>query len=41
MWVAATFTVISGLQYIWQGMHFFNTAHVDEDRERDETALFR
>lgn len=41
MWVAATFTVVSGLQYIVQGMRFLNAAHADEARERDETALWR
>jgi cardiolipin synthase len=41
IWLAATFTVLSGLQYIVQGMRFFNAAHADETRERDETALYR
>jgi cardiolipin synthase len=41
MWLAATFTVASGLQYIVQGLRFFNAAHADEARERDETALLR
>jgi cardiolipin synthase len=41
VWLAATFTVVSGLQYIVQGMRFLNATHADEDRERDETALFR
>jgi cardiolipin synthase len=40
MWLAAIFTVVSGLQYIAQGMRFLNTAHPDQDREPDETALF-
>src|SRR5919109_1557277 len=37
IWLAATFTVISGLQYIVQGMGFLNATHADEDREPDET----
>jgi cardiolipin synthase len=41
VWLAAAFTVISGLQYIVQGMRFLNAAHAEEDQERDETALFR
>ena len=41
MWLAVTFTVVSGLQYIVQGMGFLNASHVDEDRESDETALLR
>ena len=41
MWLAATFTVISGLQYIVQGMRFLNATHADEDREPDESTLFR
>jgi cardiolipin synthase len=40
MWVAAAFTVISGLQYIVQGMRFLNAAHVAE-READEASLLR
>jgi cardiolipin synthase len=41
MWVAALFTIVSGLQYIVQGMHFLNAVHGDETHEPDETALFR
>jgi hypothetical protein len=42
VWLAAAFTVISGLQYIVQGMGFLNAVHAaEEDPERDETALFR
>jgi cardiolipin synthase len=41
MWVAAAFTVSSGLQYMVQGMRFLNAAHADEAREPDETTLFR
>jgi cardiolipin synthase (CMP-forming) len=40
VWPAAIFTVVSGLQYIVQGMRFLN-AHADEDRQPDETSLFR
>ncbi len=40
MWVAAGFTIFSGLQYIVQGMRFLNTAHVAE-READEASLLR
>jgi cardiolipin synthase (CMP-forming) len=41
LWVAAGFTVVSGLQYIVQGMGFLNAVYAEEDREPDETALFR
>src|SRR5262245_61134326 len=41
LWLAAAFTVVSGLQYIVQGMRFLNAVHADEARERDETALYR
>lgn len=41
VWLAAGFTIVSGLQYIVQGMGFLNAAHGDEVRERDETELFR
>ncbi len=34
IWVAAAFTLISGLQYIVQGMRFLNAAH---DAEREES----
>lgn len=40
MWLAAAFTIVSGLQYIVQGLGFLNVAHADEARERDETALY-
>jgi cardiolipin synthase len=40
MWLAAAFTVISGLQYIVQGMRFLNAAHTVE-REVDEASLLR
>jgi cardiolipin synthase (CMP-forming) len=41
IWLAAIFTIYSGLQYIVQGMRFLNTTHADETREPDETRLFR
>ena len=40
MWLAAAFTIISGLQYIVQGMRFLNAAHTAE-READEESLIR
>ncbi|HEV8475079.1 MAG TPA: CDP-diacylglycerol--glycerol-3-phosphate 3-phosphatidyltransferase [Methylomirabilota bacterium] len=40
MWVAAAFTIISGLQYIVQGMRFLNAAHTAE-READEATYLR
>jgi cardiolipin synthase len=41
VWPAAIFTVLSGLQYIVQGMRFLNAHAADEDRDRDETTLWR
>jgi cardiolipin synthase (CMP-forming) len=41
VWLAAIFTIVSGLQYIVQGMRFLNAGPPEEDRERDEAALFR
>ncbi|HEY2994930.1 MAG TPA: CDP-diacylglycerol--glycerol-3-phosphate 3-phosphatidyltransferase [Methylomirabilota bacterium] len=40
MWLAAMFTIGSGLQYIVQGMRFLNAVH-DEPRTSDETTLYR
>jgi cardiolipin synthase len=40
MWLAAAFTIVSGLQYIVQGMRFLNAAHAAE-REANEESLFR
>jgi cardiolipin synthase len=34
IWLAALFTIISGLQYLVQGMRFLNAVHADE---RDES----
>ena len=40
LWLAAGFTVVSGLQYIVQGMRFLNAAPVTEG-EADEASLLR
>ena len=40
IWLAAAFTIASGLQYIVQGMRFLNAAPVVE-READEASLLR
>jgi cardiolipin synthase len=40
MWLAAIFTIGSGLQYIVQGMRFLNAVH-DEPRTPNETTLYR
>ncbi|HEV8584400.1 MAG TPA: CDP-diacylglycerol--glycerol-3-phosphate 3-phosphatidyltransferase [Methylomirabilota bacterium] len=40
MWVAAAFTIVSGLQYIVQGMRFLNATHAAE-RETDEASFLR
>ncbi len=40
MWLAAAFTVASGVQYIVQGMRFLNATHAAEREER-ESSLFR
>jgi cardiolipin synthase len=39
MWLAAAFTVVSGLQYIVQGMRFLNAAHAAEREAADEASL--
>jgi cardiolipin synthase len=41
IWLAAIFTIFSGLQYIVQGMRFLNATHVEEPRTPDETTLYR
>ena len=41
MWLAAIFTVISGLQYIVQGMRFLNSTVGEERDESHETAFYR
>lgn len=38
IWLAAVFTVISGLQYIVQGMRFLNAVHAEERDESHETS---
>jgi cardiolipin synthase len=38
IWLAAGFTIASGLQYLWQGVHFVNAA---EREETDEAPLLR
>ena len=40
MWLAAAFTIVSGLQYIVQGMRFLNPAHAAE-RQADEASFLR
>lgn len=39
VWLAALFTVVSGLQYIVQGMRFLNAAHGEETHAQHETFL--
>jgi cardiolipin synthase len=39
VWMAAAFTVVSGLQYIVQGMRFLNSAHAAESEEHE--SLYR
>jgi cardiolipin synthase len=41
LWLAAGFTVISGLQYIIQGMRFLNASPPLEREESPENALYR
>ena len=41
LWLAAGFTVISGLQYIIQGMRFLNASPGVEREDAREDALFR
>ena len=41
MWLAAGFTIVSGLQYMVQGMRFLNAVHADEREESHETAFLR
>lgn len=40
VWIAALFTIVSGLQYLVQGVRFLNAANVVE-REESETTLLR
>ena len=39
IWLAAIFTVASGLQYIVQGMRFLNAAHAAEGEEHESSLL--
>ena len=41
VWLAAIFTIASGLQYIAQGVRFLNAATDAEREEPDEATLFR
>jgi cardiolipin synthase len=41
LWLAAGFTVISGLQYIYQGMRFLNAPPAVAREESPENALYR
>jgi cardiolipin synthase (CMP-forming) len=41
IWVAAIFTVLSGLQYIVQGMRYLHATDVAEHESRDESMLVR
>jgi cardiolipin synthase len=41
LWLAAGFTVISGLQYIIQGMRFLNASSGVEREDSPENALYR
>jgi cardiolipin synthase len=41
LWLAAAFTVISGLQYILQGMRFLNASPAAQPEDSPENALFR
>jgi cardiolipin synthase (CMP-forming) len=41
LWLAAGFTVISGLQYIIQGMRFLNASPAAAREESPENALYR
>ena len=39
--LAAGFTIVSGLHYIWQGVHFLNAVNAVEGEESDEAHLLR
>jgi cardiolipin synthase (CMP-forming) len=42
MWLAAIFTIVSGLQYLVQGMRYLSVAPTDDqDSSSHETAFFR
>jgi cardiolipin synthase (CMP-forming) len=40
-WLAALFTIVSGLQYIVHGMHYLNATDAAERESSDESMLFR
>jgi cardiolipin synthase len=41
IWIAAVFTVVSGLQYLVQGMRYLHATETAEGESRDESMLFR
>jgi cardiolipin synthase len=41
IWLAAGFTIVSGLHYLWQGVHFLNAVNAAEREESDEARLLR
>jgi len=41
VWLAAGFTILSGLQYIVQGMRFLNATHADEREDSHEDVFLR
>jgi len=41
LWLAAAFTVVSGLQYIFQGMRFLDASPAAQREDSPENALFR
>jgi cardiolipin synthase len=41
IWLAAIFTVVSGVQYIVQGMRFLNAAYGEEREESRESSFLR
>jgi hypothetical protein len=41
LWLAAGFTIISGLQYLVQGMRFLNASTGVEREDSPEDALYR
>jgi phosphatidylglycerophosphate synthase len=40
-WVAAAFTIVSGLQYLVQGMRYLHAIEAAEHEESRETTLYR
>jgi cardiolipin synthase len=41
LWLAAVFTVVSGLQYLVQGMRYLNATHAEEPDARHEDVYLR